>query len=225
MNYNDCLNSDFDGIIFDIDGTLTSTNELIFASFNHVTKKYLNRSYSNEEIIELFGPTEDVILRNWMKTEYNAARIDYYKFYESNHEAMTKSIPGINELLQDIKKSGIPLSIYTGKGRESSLITLNKIGAYDYFDLIVTGDDVDDHKPSPEGILKFIKKFNLPPQNVLMIGDAAADIIAAKDAGCKSASVLWDCYDLEKVKSLNGDYYVSHVDELREVIFKLNECP
>jgi len=51
----------FEGIIFDIDGTLTSTNELIFASFNHVATKYLNKKLTNEEIISLFGPPEDTI--------------------------------------------------------------------------------------------------------------------------------------------------------------------
>jgi len=55
----------FEGIIFDIDGTLTSTNELIFASFNHVASKYLNKKLTNEEIISLFGPPEDTILKGW----------------------------------------------------------------------------------------------------------------------------------------------------------------
>ena len=55
----------FKGIIFDIDGTLTSTNQLIFDSFNHIAKKYLNRTFTDDEIISLFGPTEDAILKEW----------------------------------------------------------------------------------------------------------------------------------------------------------------
>jgi len=55
----------YDGVIFDIDGTLTSTNELIFSTFNHITKKYLNKSLTNEEVVSLFGPTEDKIIEDW----------------------------------------------------------------------------------------------------------------------------------------------------------------
>ena len=68
----------FKGYIFDIDGTITATNDLIFATFNHVADKYLNKSLTNSEIIALFGPTEDVILKDWMGSKYEEARKDYY---------------------------------------------------------------------------------------------------------------------------------------------------
>ena len=64
----------FKGIIFDIDGTLTSTNDLIFASFNYITKKYLGKTFSNEEIVKWFGPTEDVILKEFCGDNYEKAR-------------------------------------------------------------------------------------------------------------------------------------------------------
>jgi len=59
------MNNLFDGFIFDIDGTLTSTNQLIFDSFNFIAKKYLNRAFTDEEIVAMFGPAEDVILKEW----------------------------------------------------------------------------------------------------------------------------------------------------------------
>ena len=75
----------FKGIIFDIDGTLTSTNELIFASFNHITEKYLAKTYSTDEIIDLFGPTEDKILTDICGDNSEIAKKDYYDFYTNNH--------------------------------------------------------------------------------------------------------------------------------------------
>jgi pyrophosphatase PpaX len=209
-----------EGVIFDIDGTLTSTNDLIFASFNHVAQKYLNKKLSNEEIISLFGPTEDVILKNWMNNQYDEARRDYYKFYDEMHLEMAAAYPGIIETLKLVKSRGVPLSIYTGKGRESSEITLDKIGAINYFDLIVTGDDVSEHKPSPEGIEVFITKFGLNKENVLMIGDAPADIIAAHSAGVKIASVVWDSYAKDRVIEMNSDLVFESVGELNNYLSK-----
>ncbi|MFH0735841.1 MAG: HAD-IA family hydrolase [bacterium] len=210
----------FDGYIFDIDGTLTSTNDLIFATFNFVAKKYLDKSYTDDEIIALFGPTEDDILKDWMGENYPEARIDYYNFYESNHNDMAAIYPGMKEIVLNIKKANKPIGIYTGKGKESTKITLKKIGLYQCFDLIISGDDVKNHKPSPEGITKFAEKFNLSPDKILMIGDAPADILAAKGAGAKSASVLWDSYAKDIVKKLRGNYYFNTVAELHKFIDK-----
>ncbi|HRP91605.1 MAG TPA: HAD-IA family hydrolase [Ignavibacteriaceae bacterium] len=213
------MKSRFKGIIFDVDGTLTFTNQLIFDSFNHITKKYLGREYSDDEIIALFGPTEDVILKDICKDEYENARNDYYTYYKNNHE-IARLYDGIKELIIDIYNSDIILSIFTGKGRTSALITLDELGLTKYFDMIVSGDDVENHKPSPEGILMFLSKHNFNSSEVLMIGDAPADIIAANECGVEIASVVWDSYAEAEVRKLNSKNIFHTVDELRNYIFK-----
>jgi len=209
----------FDGIIFDIDGTLTSTNELIFASFNHVSSKYLNKKLTNEEIISLFGPPEDVILKEWFGDDLPSAFEDYYKFYKDEHH-LADIYPGIKEILNFIKSKNVRLGIFTGKGRKSSLITLEALGIDKYFDLIVTGDDVVNHKPSGEGINKFVNEFNLDREKILMIGDAPGDIKASREAGVKIASVVWDSYSKDKVLKSGSDYLFHSVKELREFLEK-----
>ncbi len=213
------MNPKFKGVIFDIDGTLTYTNQLIFDSFNHITVKYLDRAYSKEEIIALFGPTEDVIFKQLFPNKFEEVKKDYYEYYHQNH-SIALLYDGIKELLIDLKKSECILGIYTGKGRTSSLITLNFLGVRELFDLIITGDDVENHKPSPEGIMKFMNEFKLMNNQVIMIGDAVSDIQAARDSGVEIASVIWDSYSAEKVKSLNPEKCFSTVEELRNFLFK-----
>ena len=209
----------FKGIIFDIDGTLTSTNELIFASFNHITEKYLGRKYSSDEIVSLFGPTEDQILKDMCGDNFEQAKKEYYNFYSGNHH-MADLYPGIKEILAHLKGKNILLSIYTGKGRKAAIITLKKLAIHDYFDLIITGDDVQEHKPSAEGINKFLEQFSLRKNEVLMIGDSPADIKAANSAGVKIASVLWDSYAKEKVLQLKSDFVFHSVEELKMFLEK-----
>lgn len=207
----------FKGIIFDIDGTLTSTNQLIFKSFNYIAEKYLDKSFSNEEIIAMFGPTEDVILKKWCGNDFEKARVDYYNFYRSNHH-LADLYPGILELLEYLKDRKILLSIFTGKGRDASIITLKELNIINFFNFIVTGDDVINHKPSSEGIIKFLNEYSLKKEEVIMIGDSAGDVKASKEAGVKIASALWDSYGAEKVKELRSDYYFSSVKELSDFI-------
>lgn len=211
------MNKLFDGFIFDIDGTLTSTNQLIFDSFNLIAKKYLNKTFTDDEIISMFGPPENDILKRLCGENYESARKDYFTYYSKNHWK-AELYSGIKEILEHLKSKNYPIGIFTGKGRDASLITLKKLGVDHYFDLIVTGDDVENHKPSPEGILKFINHFKLNPDRVLMIGDSVSDVIASKGAGIKIASVLWDSYGKEEVKTLSSDYYFHFVKELRKFI-------
>ncbi len=211
----------FKGIIFDIDGTLTSTNDLIFASFNFITKKYLGKTYKNEEILKWFGPTEDVILKKFCGDNYEKAREEYYKFYADNHY-MADIYPGVKEILEELKSRGVLLSIYTGKGREAASITLKKLGIYGYFDLIITGDEVKEHKPSPEGIEIFLTKYNLNKEDVIMIGDSPSDIKAARSAGVKVASVLWDSLAKYHVLKMDSDYVFHTVVELKNFLLFRN---
>ena len=207
----------FDGIIFDVDGTLTSTNDLIFESFRYISKKYFNKNPSNNEIMSLFGPTENVILKEWSGDNYEKVKDDYYNFYSDNHH-MAKLYPGIKEILDFLKSKKVLLSIFTGKGREAAEITLKKLKIFDYFDLVVTGDDVINHKPSAEGINKFIDKYNLAKEKVLMIGDSPSDIKAARSAGVKIASAIWDSYVKKEVLQSGSDYIFREVKDLEEFI-------
>ncbi len=209
----------FKGIIFDIDGTLTFTNQLIFDSFNYIAEKYLNKRFTNEEIIALFGPTEDVILKQMFPDKFEIVRKDYYEYYHNNHQ-IANLYDGIKDLLIDLKNAGVILGIFTGKGRTSSLITLNFLGIRNLFDMIVTGDDVEKHKPSPEGIIKFLTTFTLDPKDVLMVGDAPSDIKAAKEAGVNIASVVWDSYSADKVRELNKETVFETVNDLKEYLFE-----
>ena len=59
---------------------------------------------------------------------------------------MADSFPGINNLVKSLKDKGALLSIYTGKGRGSSIITLEETGLINHFDMIVTGDDIEGFK-------------------------------------------------------------------------------
>ena len=207
----------FDGIIFDVDGTLTSSNKLIFESFRHITKKHLNKNISDEEIVALFGPTEEQILKEWFKEKAGEVIEDYFDFYESNHH-LADIYPGMKEILEYIKSKELPIGIFTGKGRRATEISLKELGIIHFFDLIVSGDEVINHKPSGEGVNLFIEHFKLDKEKVLLIGDAPVDILAAREAGVEIASVVWDSYAEERVKQLKSDYYFHSVEELETFI-------
>ena len=197
----------FSCVIFDVDGTLSQTNQLIFASFNHVLDKYLGKILSEREIIALFGPPEEGGLVKLLgEATAKEAEVDLYAFYSDNHDAMAYLHSGMKELLNYLKHQGLKLAVFTGKGRRTTEITLGKLGISEYFDVIVTGTEVVHHKPNPEGIQRVMSTLGVSPTEVLMVGDALSDVKASRAAGVKVAAAAWDSYDRDRLLQAEADY-------------------
>ncbi len=217
-------------VIFDLDGTIAQTNELIFDTFNYIAKKYVNKTFTPEQITtQFFGPPEEAGIRKLLEISDDEDVIknidslvkfavkEFYDYYESNHDR-ARVYEGIKELLSFLKSKGIKLAIFTGKGKITTSITLKKLGLDGFFDVVITGDDVKFHKPSGEGIRKIIEILGLSKDEVILVGDAVSDVKAGKEVGVKVISALWDSYSGEKVISLEPDFIVYSVDELRRLI-------
>jgi HAD superfamily hydrolase (TIGR01549 family) len=201
-------------VIFDIDGTLAQTNELIYASFNHIAERYVGRTFSPQEIAAMFGPPEGVAIERLVGSEHSSeAMNEFCDFYDTHHPKMAGAYKGIKEILEFLKGKGVLLAVFTGKGKRTTLITLKHIDLMDYFDIIVTGDDVTNHKPSAEGIRKVVNMFALEPTEVLMVGDSVSDIKAARDAGVAIGAVVWDSYGKEKVLQMDVDHLFHSVGD------------
>lgn len=204
-------------IVFDMDGTLTQTNQLIYDSFNYIAKKYAGRSYSVPEINAMFGPPEEGALLAIVKQEVlDEAMADYLTFYRKHHNRLARLYPGIEEVLRYISQSGRKLAVFTGKGNRTATITLQEFHIDRYFDYIVSGNDVVNHKPSSEGLRKIMDHFGFGAEEVLMVGDAVSDVKAARGAGVKIAAVLWDSYAKEKVLQMDTDLAFHGVEEFHE---------
>ncbi len=205
-----------------MDGTLTQTNQLIYDSFNHVAEKYIGKRLTPNEIVALFGPPEKEAVENMIGSQHiERAMTDYYKFYHDNHNSLASLYPGVKELLEFLKSNDVIIGLFTGKGRRATKISLEQFDIKQYFDVTMTGDDVDEFKPSGDGIKKIMQKFSLQPDVVLMVGDAVADFTASREAGVEIASVVWDSYGKNDVMQLSSDYLFHNVDEFFDWLQKI----
>lgn len=201
-------------VIFDMDGTLTQTNQLIYDAFNEIATRFQGRTYSPEAITAMFGPPEEgALLTIAGQDRIDEAMKEYLEFYRARHNDLARLYPGILDLLVWLKQRGILLALFTGKGIHTTTITMEMFGLKPYFDLVVTGNDVVNHKPSSEGIRKILNHFNLNPDDVLMVGDSPSDVKASHEAGVRIAAVLWDSYSKEKMLQLKTDYVFHDVEE------------
>jgi pyrophosphatase PpaX len=179
-------------VIFDFDGTLADTLPVCFLAFQAVFKKYDDREVTPEEIKSMFGPSETgIIQQNLMNTDHEKAIELYYEVYRERHETVVENNEEINNLLKLLKTKGYKLGIVTGKARKSLDISLECIGLNNFFDVIITGDDVEEPKPHPEGIHKALDYLNLSSDEAVFLGDSDADIMAGLQANVRTIGVQW----------------------------------
>ena len=183
----------YKAILFDFDGTLADTLPVCFYSFQMIFSKFDNRVMSNEEIISMFGPSEVGIIQNNLqnKDQLNEAIEEYYHFYEREHNNLVRVNQDIIDLIRIVQQKGILIGIVTGKGRRSYEISVNKLFPVGIFNISITGDDVVDPKPHPEGIIKAMNILNCSPHEILFVGDSNADIEAGTRANVKTVGVNW----------------------------------
>ncbi len=179
-------------ILFDLDGTLTDTHQLIFDSFNFVLRKYKSVELTPKEILAYFGPPEEVCLKNMLGEEYfNRAWPDFLDYYKT-HLDESIVFEGLRELLKSLKASGKFVGVFTAKGTMTTELTLEYHGLKSLFDIIVTGSLVKNHKPDPEGVNQALRRLNLPPGKALVVGDSPSDYKAAMSAGTDFIAVMYD---------------------------------
>jgi HAD superfamily hydrolase (TIGR01549 family) len=139
---------------------------------------------------------------------------DLLRFYSEHHASMAFLHQGMDELLAFLKRKGVKLAVFTGKGRRTAMVTLEKLAIKDFFDVIVSGNDVVHHKPHPEGILRVLDILAVDANEALMVGDSLSDVSASKAAGVRIAAVLWDSYDPLRVRNAGPDYVFERVADM-----------
>lgn len=173
------------GLIFDIDGTLVDTMPIHYKACQIVCNKYgfdfpLDFFYANAGVPTI--PTFHM-LKDKLKLNYDATALALEK--EAVYMEIIDEVKPLQEVYDIVLKyNGIlPMSLGTGATREVALRNLEAAGIIGIFDIIVTADDVINHKPSPDTFLLCAKKMGIDPQYCQVFEDADPGITAAKAGG------------------------------------------
>lgn len=179
-------------IIFDLDGTLIDTDELIICSYRAVFEKYLpSYKLTREEELSFLGPPLKVMFEKYFTEDFSTLLKTYRDFSEKNTLNLAKVYPYARELLVSLKSKGYKLCVVTSRFKRSALEMLDVFSLTSFFDEIIGLDDVSIPKPNPEGVLKIMNQFHLKCQEVLFIGDALTDFEAGRNAGVMTGLVSW----------------------------------
>lgn len=196
-------------IIFDFDGTLADTLPICYYSFQKVFKQFDDRELSAEEIKLMFGPSETGIIRHNLLDDNKEEAIElYYACYLEEHARLVQPNEEILQLLHDLKDQQYKLGIFTGKAKRSLDISLQQLNMENIFDVLITGDDVEEPKPHPEGLLKALHILKINNKEAVFVGDSDADILAGRQSSVYTIGVQWldrnICFQTKPDTTLNN---------------------
>lgn len=208
-----------DTVLFDLDGTIIDTNELIISSFMHVLEKHVPTPLTREVIIPKMGMTLEQQLQFFSGSEDVTHFHQAYRTYnDAHHDEMVQPFPHVLEVIKELDRRGITMGVVTTKNKPGTFRVLEMFGLDKYMKAIVTVMDVEHPKPHPEPVLMAIKQLGADPAATLMVGDSPVDIQSAKAAGARSAGVAWSLKGEKVLRQYNPDYILHDMTDLYSLV-------
>lgn len=209
--------SAWNSVLFDLDGTLADTVDLILTCYRHTMKTHLGEAPPDERWLSTMGAPLRDQLRDFAHSDaqHEAMLKTYVTFQRSMHDDMVTPFPGVVSLLDALLERGIPLGIVTSKRREMAIRTLEACGLADRFTVVVTADDVVRGKPDPEPVLLALDRLGLAASHgVLFVGDSRFDMSAGREAGVSTVAVTWGPTTLEELQEEDPDFIIDEPAQL-----------
>lgn len=207
----------FKAFLFDLDGTLIDTTNLIRQSFRHASREVLGEQLPDDVLMANVGQPLDKQME-MLSSEHARELYDTYRvFNHARHDEFIREYEGIEELLTELKRRGARLGIVTSKSRMTVDMALKCIPIEHYFDALITTDDTDNHKPHPQPLQLAMNRLDVTPEESVYIGDSPFDIEAGQAAGMATVAVGWGIFPAVRLKELEPDYYFDMPGEILQL--------
>lgn len=170
---------DLDAVLFDLDGVLVDSIRAWHTAFNDTLKKFGKDSITLEEFKERHWGLS--LMDNMEILGLGEKGTKYCREMYTENIDKIEIFPEAKNLLYSIKKK---LGLVTSTPETETEIILEKFDLDSFFNVVVTGDDVEETKPSPEPVLKACKLMQIDPRRAVFVGDNISDMEAGRKAGC-----------------------------------------
>lgn len=188
-------------VLFDNDGTLVDTAELLLKTFRYATRTVLNREFTDEQLMrgvgiplarQMYDFTDDAVEVEELLRVYRA-------YNKTIHDDMISVFPGIPELLDSLGRAGVRLGVVTSKRHDVCQHGLEICGIADRFEFVIGSDDCSEHKPQPGPVLYGCELLGIDPSETVYVGDSPYDILAGRSAGAQTLGVTWGVFSRQQI--------------------------
>jgi len=202
--------------LFDLDGTLIDSIDLILRSYRHTLKQHRGIEPPDDVWMRGLGTPLWVQFKDWTEdpAEIEAMVATYRAFNLEHHDALVHPYDGVVAQVKALKTKGKTLGLVTSKLRHGALRGLQVAGLEDAFAAIVGADEVTHPKPHPEPVLIALERLGAKALETVFIGDSRHDLECGRAAGVQTAAALWGPFDKSQLQDLTPDYWLEKPEDL-----------
>lgn len=210
-------NIPYSTILFDFDGTLTSSLPIWIAAYQYALKNF-GIQISSEEVVS------SCFYRSWadVVNDFEIPSVEVFEDHVKTglEEAFVNAqlFDGVMPVLETLRTMNIKLGIVTSSRQNVVKKFLQLHNIHEHFDSLITADDIENYKPHPEPVLKALSQLNKNSHEALMVGDSSADMLAAQAANVDKALFFPEehdeFYDLNELKLHQPEFLFHNYFEL-----------
>ena len=202
--------------LFDLDGTLIDSIELIMSSFRHTMLTHRGAVPPDGDWRAGFGRPLRPQLARYARDADEVSRMaaTYRAHNLEHHDRLVRPYAGIRPVVAELAERGARLGVVTSKNRPAARQGLRHCGLDGFFDMVVTSDDVTEHKPHPAPVLAALARLQAGPAETVFIGDSPHDCQAGRAAGVATAAALWGPFSRASLDPHGPDHWLEHPEAI-----------
>jgi pyrophosphatase PpaX len=207
-------------LLFDLDGTLVDSIELILNSARHAFVGFAGRAPSDDEWRAGIGRPLLTMFREFAPDEPEVERLvaRYREYQMANHDRLLRAYEGIVPMIEELAATGHPMALVTSKSDWLAKRALEHVGLSQAIPVIVGCDSCTRHKPHPEPVERALALLGASPSGALFVGDSPHDVESGRAAGVHTIGVSWGAFTREEMERSGADLVVNDVAALRSAI-------
>jgi len=211
----------FDGIIFDLDGTLVDTAPDILAYLNEMLAELGRPDLEPDAVHTLIGDGVRTLLIRGLEAsggvpddlDLDALFHRYLQRYAEQPMRTSRPYQGMVDMLEALTKAGVQLGVCTNKPQIPSDRLLRGLDLDRFFPVVIGGDALPVKKPDPAHLLTVLERLNVDPGRAVLIGDSNTDLKTARAAGTPCILVSYG-YTPIPARDLGADRVIDHAADL-----------
>jgi HAD superfamily hydrolase (TIGR01509 family) len=208
-------------VVFDSDGTLLNSFELIVTAYRHVAESHNLRVPSPEEVRAQLGKSLPDIFKAFYPDHDVEELLATNSAFIAANTMSSEAFEGVHEMLETLHEAGLKMAILTGGGHKITDM-LKHHHIEQYFTSVVHHERVTMPKPHPEGFLLATRECGVNPNEAVMVGDSVADIRTGKDAGAFATIGVTHGYGAAKdLKEAGANYLLEGLPAVEHMILDL----